>query len=223
MINRNIEAIESLINKGIYSVNFNQPLWAQAFVLKIMSSFINDNTKNILECGSGTGFWIKFLFSKYPSIKFYGFDLSSKMVELAKKNFGFLPEVSIKQGNILDTKSFSFGDTSNFDIVFCYDVIQQLYQKDYLKAIYQMLSHINKDGLVIVFDNERLSLYSFKMNLKKLITKFLKIPLVPIEFCDVRYPSLQYLKKIVEKNGYKCKLVISPNKIKRALIIFNKD
>jgi len=222
MNNKNIEAIESLIEKGIYSVNFNQPKWAQSFFLKVIDCFIDNNTKNVLECGIGTGFWIKLLFSRYPYLKFYGFDLSDKMIELAKKNLNFFSQILIKKGNILDTESFCFDDVSIFDIIFCYDVIQQLSSEDYLKAIYQMLSHASKNGLVIIFDNEKFSFYSFKMTFKKMITKFLKIPLVPLEFCNVRYPSLNYLKKEIEKNGYECQLLVAPNRIKRALIIFNK-
>ena len=38
---RKIEAIESLVDKGIYSPNFEQPNWAKEFVLEVIQQIMN--------------------------------------------------------------------------------------------------------------------------------------------------------------------------------------
>ena len=150
----NIKAIESLIDKGIYNPNFKQPKWAKEFFAESIKKIMTPTMKTILECGVGTGFWIKLLQALYPGHVFYGFDISDKMLQIAKVNLGFSKNILLKKGDILQDESFHFNNISSFDMIFCYDVIQQISNKNYISVIRNMLRHINKNGVVIIFVKE---------------------------------------------------------------------
>ena len=175
----------------------------------------------VLECGIGTGFWLKLLQSVYHQCYFYGFDISKKILEIAQMNLTG-GSVILREGDILKDESFQYRGISSFDIIFCYDVIQQLSDEDYMIAIQNMLNHLNHNGVAIIFDNEKYSLYGLIMSCKKLLTKFLRVPLVPYEICEVKYPPLRILNKQIQELGYKSQLYIAKNKIKRALVIYGK-
>jgi len=76
---------------------------------KVLSEVTNMNGKSILEVGCGLGDFGDYLCKKYPSIRYAGIDVSSRMVDEARKAY---PELPFHRQNVLDM------DTAEpFDVV----------------------------------------------------------------------------------------------------------
>jgi hypothetical protein len=59
------------------------------------------------------------------------------------------------------------------------------------------------------------------MGLKKFVTKYFGIPLVPRFYCNARYPNFKKIaQKISAMPHCKTKIMIAPNQKKRALFVF---
>lgn len=141
-----LSAIDSLVERGIYNEQFTHSPFAQSFVREILCKLINNNTRRVLECGCGTGFWLRYISTMYPHLDLYGFDLNMKILIIAERVLKENKKIFLKEGDILSEASFVFSDIKEFDIIFCYDVIQQLSEKDYFIAIRNILSHLSAGG-----------------------------------------------------------------------------
>jgi len=82
-----------------------------------------------------------------------------------------------------------------------------------------MLSHLFPQGTLIIFDSEFWSLYGIKMALKKIITRYTPIDLVPSFYCLAKYPSLRFYRLRMILSGFKAEVIISKNGKKRAIVI----
>jgi len=221
-----ISAFGKEIEECNIDTQFRQPQENIDFFLKVITDQIGhqDAPLAILECGTGTGFWLSQIADIFDRAVLSGFDLTPQMIEVARNRLEETANpVSLKVGDISEQSSFIFSVDrqvfEEFDIIFAYDVIQQLPGSLRPRAIQNMLSKLKRAGKVIIFDHDMFSFHGMKMWLKKKITKYLYIPLVPRYYCLASYPDIRCMARQVERQGYRTEIMRSSDVHKQALII----
>jgi hypothetical protein len=144
------------------------------------------------------------------------------MVETARARLeGRVPPSHLQQGNILTDASYVFsGDDRPYQILYAFDVVQQLPRKLQFEAIQRILARMAGDGCAVVLDHERWSLHGLRMGTRKFATKYLGLGLVPRYYCNARYPALSRFATRLETSGlYTVEIKIAPDGRKRALIV----
>jgi 2-polyprenyl-3-methyl-5-hydroxy-6-metoxy-1,4-benzoquinol methylase len=226
------ESFAELIQRGVYSVDFEHSAQARRFVAECIQRIAatiqtSRNEIAILDCGCGIGAWLACVedtdrLSGSTSLQCYGFDLTPEMVEVARERLtGRVPRHNIREGDILDDTAYEFeGGPRLFDIVYAYDVIQQLPRADQLRGCMTMVKHVAPGGVALIFDHERNSVYGAIMATKKLATKYLSIPLVPAFYLNARYPPLASFARQI-RSTTRCSTEILPalDRKKRAFVI----
>src|SRR3546814_10879975 len=108
-----------------------------------------------------------------------GFDLSPRMVEVAReKRRDRAAPADLRPGNMLERKSYSFeGLSGGFDLVFTYDVVQQLPRAAQAATCRRMVAALAPGGVAVIFDNEADSRFGRRMALRKLVTRYSGLPL----------------------------------------------
>jgi SAM-dependent methyltransferase len=182
----------------------------------------------VLDCGCGPGAWIDAFSGLKPAerAEFFGFDLTPEMVEVAKSRLrGRLRESNLNEGDILSDASYTFGKPGrSYEIVYAFDVVQQLPRSKQLDAVLAMLKHVKPGGCAVVFDHDRWSQYGLKMGFRKFVTKYLKIALVPEYYCNARYPALARLgSRIAAMGPYSVDVRMAPDRKKRALVVWRRE
>lgn len=204
-------SFNELVEQGVYSEEFDHPPALKRFVAEVLAQ----NTPlaspgqplRILDCGCGPGVWLEFLLDRLQgdagSIACYGFDVSDGMVELARRRLMARHEsVAIQQGDLLSKASYVFESAPNgFDLIFVFDVVQQLPRRLQYVACEMILDSLRPGGVALLFDHDRKSEYGRRMGRRKLITKYLGIPLVPRYYCDARYPPLSAFAQQISRTG----------------------
>ena len=160
----------------------------------------------ILEGGCGPGYWLltgaEIARSRgFNEIELYGFDLSDEMISLARSNLRKVPHQSyLHVGNLMEVNSYEFESAEEFELIIVYDVIQQLPFHLHRAAVRTLLQRVASGGCLCIFDHDLLSSYGVRMSIKKFITKYFGIPLLPREYCDAVYPDVSAIKRMVRKN-----------------------
>ncbi|RPI17519.1 MAG: class I SAM-dependent methyltransferase [Ignavibacteriae bacterium] len=141
---------------------------------------------NIAEIGCGTGNYIIALSGILPKNKYYGFDVSKKMLEEAKKRNSM---VTFEVGNCEETFPYR-SEYINFS--FCVDVIHHIVAlNNFFSESNRILSP--KGKLVIVTDSEE---NMRRRSLTKFFPETLQIELD-------RYPKIEELNEHAGKNDFK--------------------
>ncbi|TVR80155.1 MAG: class I SAM-dependent methyltransferase [Rhodospirillales bacterium] len=191
-----------LVNAGEFTPAFSHSDANQRFVAacidEVLPRFAGRDRISVIDCGCGTGAWMEFLADRIGdgtgiAVDLFGFDLTPEMVAVAHQRWqGRERQPHLAEGNILDEHSYAqFRPTGGgFDIVFAYDVVQQLPRRQQWTAVETLLRHVAPGGVMMVFDHDCWSRYGIKMALKKAVTWYLRIPLVPRYYCNARYPPL---------------------------------
>jgi 2-polyprenyl-3-methyl-5-hydroxy-6-metoxy-1,4-benzoquinol methylase len=225
------ESFAELIQHEVYSVDFEHSAQARCFVVECIQGVAatiqtQRNEIAILDCGCGTGAWLDCVkdsvrLSGSTSIQCYGFDLTPEMVEVARERLtGRVPRHNIHEGDILDDTSYEFeGGPQLFNVVYAYDVIQQLPRADQLRGCMTMVKHVAPGGIALIFDHERNSVYGAIMATKKLATRYLSIPLVPAFYLNARYPPLSSFARQIGSTTYSTEILPSLDRKKRVLVI----
>ncbi|MEP7083348.1 MAG: class I SAM-dependent methyltransferase, partial [Betaproteobacteria bacterium] len=174
------QAFGSLVRSGVYSTQFEHSLDATKFVAECIEYAVSGLTRSaalrVLECGCGTGVWLDQVRSRLellgrPGGQYFGFDLTPEMVDIARKRLGdHVPAQNLHEGDVLDDQSYTFGDSGQrFDVIFAYDLIQQLRRRDQTLACEVMLGRLDPGGVLVIFDHDRQSLHGLVMGAKKLL------------------------------------------------------
>lgn len=238
------KAFDSLVEQGVYNAESEHALPMQKFFLDVFSdalqlasasgSFsLSGGSLGILECGCGAGNWLALaaknlnLNQSQSSVdsQFYGYDISPAMVETTRKRLtGVVEESHIREGDLLAAVSYSFPDeVSAFDLIFAYDVIQQLPRGMQEQAVRLALQHLKPGGVYVVYDHEAGTSYGRRMAAKKFITRYFGINLVPRYYCNARYPRLRAMRKKIESTGdFMCDWREDVDSPKCALIIHKR-
>lgn len=224
-----IDAFAALVNDGTYAEDFDHAPQAQEFFALVMSAVTKSTPglgrSSVLDCGCGNGAWLDFLASRMSEADFgqyFGYDLTPQMVDVSRRRLARLGSAAhFQAGNILEHGSYHFaGHGDKFDLIFTYDVVQQLPKKLQAGAFDVILEHLAEGGVAVVFDNDCDSDFGRKMGRKKFLTRYLGLKLVPRYYCNASYPPLgKIAQRINGRAGYSAEVQISPNAMKRALII----
>ncbi len=225
-----IAAFDALVKDGTYDTEFDHPAFLREFFSDCLSSVLNGydgEDLSVLECGCGVGAWLSAVDeicerNGWPKVQLSGFDLTPAMVDVARRRLsGREPPTALWVGNALQTKSYSdSGKAERYDVVYAYDLIQQLPRAHQLVGCEHMLSVLKPGGKLIVFDHDRNSSYGRKMGAKKFLTRYLGIPLVPRFYCNARYPRLTSIAQELGRR-HRChwEMRLSQGGAKKALII----
>jgi len=219
------DSYRGLVAQGLYSAAWNQAPWAKAFVATVLTDAIDARASggslDILECGCGTGVWLTvaapLVHERGGSLA--GFDLSPEMAAAARERLesSALP-ATIWVGDILDDAAYEpAGDL--YDVVFAYDVVQQLPREIQVDAVGAMLRHVRAGGTLVIFDNDSKSRFGRVMGAKKWLRRYLNIPLVPKFYIHAAYPDLRAMRRTFERAGFSVELVPEELLRKRAMIV----
>ena len=198
-----------LVATGVYDAAFQHADWATTFFTETLrgplATFETRRPLRVLEAGVGTGFWLGKLPARVadPStVELRGFDLSAEMVGAAEQRLaaaGIAAELAV--GDILDDDAYVFPPVIRHDVVFAYDVVQQLPRELQDGAVRQLYRHVADGGWLVIFDHDAASRYGRTMGLKKWLRRHLGIPLVPYHYIHSRYPSMAHLRRLLQGAG----------------------
>lgn len=219
-----------LIDDGTYSADFDHPTRMKQFVATVLQEYLLPGIERpcirLLDCGCGTGAWLQFqctiLQQAGHEVRAMGFDLSERMVATAREVLGdTVKRTDLRQGDLLSPAAFAFaGCDDGFDLIFAYDLIQQLPPARQSEACRRIASHLACDGIAVVFDHDSDSPYGRSMHRKKLLRRYLGIPLVPAYYCNARYPRLARIAHMLNQaTDLRTEVAAAPDGRKRALII----
>lgn len=231
LLERQRKSFDGLVEAGVYDADFDHAPAAKLFVAGVLQeiapSLPRRTPLSVLDCGCGTGAWLGFLHAQLTDGGFegpalYGFDLSERMVALAQRKLqGLAPPHHLRPGNLTDRRSYVFEDmTRHFDLIFTYDVVQQLppsHQSDACKAIADALA---PGGTALIFDNDAASRFGRRMALRKILTRYAGLRLVPRYYCNAKYPPLEKICRTLERAaGLRARIAVRSDGIKRALVV----
>ena len=192
---------EGLIAQGVYAGRFHHAPSERGFVADVLRAILEPRRESghavrVLDCGCGPGEWLDDLAGLAADLELVGlirmgFDVTPGMVSMARERLAGEPgSVVLWSGDILDPASFRPPDALPFDLVYAFDVIQQLPRSDQRTAVDNMLASTAIGGATVVFDHDRDSRYGRRMGLKKWTTRYTHIPLVPRYYIESAYPRL---------------------------------
>lgn len=225
------QAFGGLVQSGAISADFRHAPGKVAFVkdcvIQALSAAHAERSVSILDCGCGTGVWLECMretriAANQDDDRFFGFDLTPEMIGLAKKRLALnVPADHLQVGDVLRDESYCFTQSEQtYDLVFAYDIVQQLPRNLQMKVCTTLLSHLAPKGVVLIFDHDCRSYYGRVMGFKKFVTRYLKINLVPPFYTNARYPALAQIARRIQSDGpYKTEIRVSPEGNKRALIV----
>lgn len=227
-------SFNALVDEGVYSEQFDHPPPLKAFVKRMLDAHApagrDGEPLRILDCGCGTGTWLDYLARQLDRpdrpVACFGFDLSDGMVELAGRRLAGRPGgVHIQRGDLLDPASYRFADAPDgFDLVFAFDVVQQLPPRHQWAACRLLASQLAPGGVALVFDHDKASPYGRRMGWRKWVTRYLRVPLLPRFYCDARYPPLsRFAGRLATEAGMNALLVADDATPKMALVITQQE
>ena len=141
---------EQIKNFWIYESQFPEKFWGKNFGNSFVKNYIREihNSNKILDFGCGDGSLMEEINKVSKNKIIYGYENSNEMISNLqnkfkdKPNFSFLS--NLKEGN--------------FDLIFCTEVIEHLYDKD-LKKLIETLKKLKSSSGYIIFstpNNENL-------------------------------------------------------------------
>lgn len=230
-IDRQRESFDGLVESGIYSADFDHAPAAKAFVGRVLQEVAGRiggrSPLAVLDCGCGTGAWLHFIHqelarAEHPPHRLCGFDLSERMVEVAREKLRDLADPSeIRPGNMLEPQSYAFDRVpGGFDLVFTYDVIQQLPRARQIDACFNIVGALSPGGIALIFDNDSQTRFGRRMAVRKFVTRHFGLELVPRYYCNAAYPPLErFRRRIADATGSRAEIMIRGDGIKRVLIV----
>lgn len=219
---------EQAIRDGRYDAAFEHGDKAQRFFSARINEWLaaragSDGPLRVLEAGCGTGAWLVHLhrLAGARPLTLCGFDLTDGMVALARDNVKQrgVP-VSLETGDLLQADSYRCAQLNGaFDLIYAYDVVQQLPRPLQWRAVEQMAGQLAVGGTLMVFDHERWSRYGVRMAWRKFLTRWGPIQFVPKFYCNARYPALKAMARRLRSAGYRVSLERQAGFAKIALLV----
>jgi malonyl-CoA O-methyltransferase len=107
---------------------YDQHAIVQQEMAKQLSNLLpkDDQIKNILEIGCGTGLFTKLLLKQYPTASLLAVDLADEMIEKAKQQLTSLSQVQLR---VADIEELDLSTLPPFDLIVSNAVIQWLQSK----------------------------------------------------------------------------------------------
>jgi SAM-dependent methyltransferase len=224
------DSFDRLVEGGVYSPEFEHALPARDFVASVLADVLprldSKQPVRVLDCGCGTGAWLAFIAAELKAAgvddsTICGFDLSGKMVEVAHaKLAGVANPDDLRVGNALEVESYEFASARDgFDLVFSYDVVQQLPRGKQFRACEIMVGQLSSNGFALIFDNDSQSKFGRRMGVRKFLTRYLGLRLVPRYYCNAAYPPLERYRRRLESAAWQTDIHIRVDDVKRSLVV----
>lgn len=230
-VDRQRKSFDRLVDDGVYDVDFDHAAAAKSFVSEVLRQVAprlpREKRLKVLDCGCGTGAWLSFIHRQLTDhglsdLRLCGFDLSERMVEVARQKLRDLADpADIRSGNALEEKSYAFSDGADgFDLVFAYDMIQQLPRGRQLDACDLIVETMRPEGVAVIFDNDCGTRFGRRMAVRKFLTRYCGLRLVPRYYCNAAYPPLEHFRRMLDaRAAMGAEIVVRADGIKRALIV----
>ena len=231
LIERQKQSFDKLVDSGVYSAEFEHDVRAKSFVASVLRQAIPATPLRrplrILDCGCGTGAWLQFISAELFQAglehqRLCGFDLSGRMVDVARVKLRDIAQISdLRVGNVLEKQSYEFDEVEGgFDLIFTYDVVQQLPRSRQLDACRAIARALAPNGTALVFDNDSQSRFGRRMAVRKFMTRYFGLPLVPRYYCNASYPPLEtFRRRIAVESSCDAQIAVRADGVKRALVI----
>jgi SAM-dependent methyltransferase len=222
-------SFNGLVEQGVYSSDFEHPPFLQRFFADTLEQHSalgrEGGQASVLDCGCGTGAWLSLAqhigTRRRKALRLFGFDISDRMVELARGRLGDAgSSEDIRRGDLLDAASYRFANaTDGFDVIYAFDAVQQLPPERQYECCRLMLEHVRPGGVLVVFDHDARSPYGRSMARKKFLTRYLGFRLVPRYYCNAKYPPLaEFAQRLNAEPGISCRLIAATDSPKMALV-----
>ncbi len=149
------------------------------------------DSDSVLDIACGNGRLLEAL--KEKNINYLGVDNSSKLIEIAQKNY---PNREFMVGDMLDIKSI---ENNKYDFIFCLAALQHIPGKDLrIKALREMATKLSSNGKLIIsnwnlWQHKKYRPQLFKNYFLKLIGKN------KLDFNDLVFPSKFHLARREER------------------------
>lgn len=207
------EAFGQLVEDGTWGDEFDHPPQMKAFFTSVIEEALSlvdvsgTSPSTALDAGCGNGAWLDcfadtFVAGSRAGMRLFGFDITPEMVDAAGRRLSGKPgEAQLRPGDALAPDSFRFGDQDTFDLVYSFDVIQQLPRRRQMEGVETMLASVRPGGVLVIFDHDSQSAYGRKMGFKKFVTARFGIELVPKYYCNAQYPPLGRFASALDKRA----------------------
>lgn len=185
-----------MVEAGVYTLRFRHADVDRAFVADTLGPLVDELPPGVavLEVGCGVGEWIELMGellarADRPTHNRYGFDLTEEMVAIASDYLApTLPADHVHVGDLFADQAYVFDTPSPFALIYAYDVIQQLPASIQLDGVRSVFDRIPPGGFLVLFDQDAATPAGRRMALRKAVTRYLRIPLVPRFYLVARYP-----------------------------------
>ena len=219
----------NLARAGVYDAGGSPPPEIEAFMRTCIETALpaaGPADLEVLDCGCGAGVVLQtlrdVLDQRAPGRhRYYGFDLSPDMIALARRRLPEVPSTRLHVGSVLDAESYVFdAEETLFDLVCCKAVVEQLPSSLQFRAVETMLKHVRAGGAAVLFEKERHSRYGLAMGMRKLVTRYLGMPLLPRFYTAARYPPLaRFRRRLAKRPRLRPTVLTMPDGRLRALIV----
>src|SRR3546814_4566642 len=107
------------------------------------------------------------------------------MVEVAQEKLrGLAAPGDLRRGDLLEPQSYAFDAAGGgFDLIFTYDVVQQLPRARQAEACHGMAAALAPGGVALIFDHEADSRFGRRLALRKPLTRYCGLRLVTRYYC----------------------------------------
>lgn len=194
--------------KDVYNQISSQFSASRSYIWPDLKPFIDQVTPNstVLDVGCGNG---RLLLGLDSSIKYTGFDLSTNLLNEAKK---LHPQNNFFEGDLLDKNIW--GKLGQYDYIFCIAVIHHLPTiHDHLFLLEQIKKHLKPNGKVLITAwnlwQPKLLKHHLDLKTKLINNKHVYIPFQGLPRFHFAH-TLPYLKSLVRES--KINLVIEKSR-----------
>ncbi|MBP6942716.1 MAG: class I SAM-dependent methyltransferase [Candidatus Buchananbacteria bacterium] len=131
--------------KSAQTPNFGKKYIGEPNLLKLLGSL---DRKNILELGSGNGYWLELLASKSKTVRLTGIEKEPKQLQLAQQG-KFAECITYIQGDITQLKKLPLKSKS-FDLVLLEHVLLEIPTRKKLEQVFTGAYQLLKNGGSII-------------------------------------------------------------------------
>lgn len=225
---RNQAAFAELCRTGTYTEEQRHAERVVRFFRAVLSSVLprlgRGRPPRVLDAGMGTGAWLEELVPLLADAgmapTYYGFDFTPDMVSVAQRRMTRLGvPADLCQGDLAEAASYRFAQADRFELIVVFDVVQQLPRRRQRAAVDRVLDALAPGGVAVIFDQDRFSRFGLRMEFRKAVTRYLRVPLVPAYFTLARYPALGRIAARARSQGFGVEMRVMPDGPKRALVI----
>jgi SAM-dependent methyltransferase len=223
-----VDRYEGLIRSGTFTAASTHSVPDRRMVAEILGELLAKRTGaplRVLDAGCGPGEWLLAIDELargegIDDVRLSGFDVVPGMVELARARLGGAGRsADVRVGDILDRATYGAADEGGWDLIFTFDVVQQLPRDVQFRAVESLVSALRPGGVLAMFDHDRETASGRKMGLKKWLTRHGPYPFVPRWYIHAAYPRLERFARRLAAPGRRGETRGGSGTPRRALIV----